>query len=61
MDLVKRLPRKMKKQLKKRGIDPKQFLEEVRLFQYRDKHLAEIFTRDYENAHRIVQKEIMGV
>ena len=59
--MIKRLPRKMKKQLKKHGTDPKKFLEELQLFQYRDKHLSKIFTRDYENAHRIVQKEIMGV
>ena len=57
-NLIKRLPRKLKKQLRKKGINPKEFLEELKLFQYRDKQLDKIFDKNYEEAHKIIQKEI---
>ena len=57
-NLVKRLPRKLKKRLRKSGVDPSAYLHELRLYKYRDKHLDLIFDKDYNNSHEIVQKEV---
>ena len=55
---IKRLPRKLKKQLRKQGVDPKVYLEELQLHQYREKHLDIIFDKDYNDSHKIVQQEV---
>ena len=55
---IKRLPRKLKKLLKKQGINPKEFLERLQLEEERGHYIDKIFNRDYENAHKIVQKII---
>ena len=57
---VQRLPRKLKKQLKKLGLNPKDPSLNPKEAIERDKHLKKMFYRDYENAHEIVQ-EIIGV
>lgn len=56
--MIRRLPRKLKKQLKKEGLDPKVFLGELQIHEYRDKHLARIFTKDYNNSHKIIQQAV---
>ena len=55
---MKRLPRKLKKLLKKKGINPKEFLNNLRAYKYRDKQLDVIFDKDYNDSHKIVQEEI---
>ena len=55
---MKRLPRKLKKKLKNSGVDPKEFLNNLRVYKYRGKHLDIIFDKDYNDSHRIVQEEI---
>lgn len=56
--MIRRLPRKLKKKLKKNGINPKEFLEELKLYQFRDKQLDKIFDKNYEEAHKIIQNEV---
>ena len=48
---MKRLPRKLKKRLRKRGLDPAVYL-------HRERNLAKIFDRDYNEASKIIQEEI---
>lgn len=48
---MKRLPRKFKKKLRKQGLNPTEYL-------HREQNLEKLFTKDYNNAHAIVQKEL---
>lgn len=56
--MIRRLPRKLKKKLKKQNINPVEYLKELQAVQRRNKHLDKIFDKDYENAHKIIQNEI---
>ena len=58
--MLKRLPRKLKKKLKKQGLNPTEYLEELNIYRHREKHLKKIFDKDYSNAHEIIQSEIGG-
>ena len=60
MKEVRKLPRKLKKKVKKLGLNPNDPMLDTKVVFERDKHLKQIFHRDYENAHEIVQ-EIIGV
>lgn len=56
--MIRRIPRKLKKELKKRGINPVEYLKELQHTQRRNRHLDKIFNKDYENPHEIIQQEI---
>ena len=56
--MIRRLPRKLKKSLKKQGLNPTLYLKELQIVEQRDKHLARIFTRDYNEAHKIIQEAV---
>lgn len=58
MHMIRRLPRKLKKELKKKGLDPTLYLKELQVYKMRDKHLARIFNKDYNESHKIIQEEI---
>ena len=47
----KRLPRKLKKKLRKRGLDPTVYL-------HRERNLQKLFTKDYNDPHSIIRKEL---
>ena len=51
-----KLPRKIKKQLKKNKEEWLKYKEEVRITKERHENLDIIFTRDYENGRRIFRK-----
>ena len=48
---MKRLPRKLKKKLRKRGLDPNVYL-------HRERNLQKLFTKDYNDPHSIIRKEL---
>lgn len=56
--MIRRLPRKLKKNIKKQGLNPALYLKELQDIEQRDKHLARIFTRDYNRAREIVQEAV---
>lgn len=56
MSYKNRLPRKLKKQLKKMPEEWNKYLEERRLVKEREKSLDIIFTRDYSSMRKTFQK-----
>ena len=58
MSDYKRLPRKLKKQLKKNSQKWKEYLEERKTVRERSENLDIIFTRNFEHSHKIFQKII---
>lgn len=56
--MIRRIPRKLKKQLKKKGVNLSEYLKKLQRTQSVDTQLDKIFNRDYDNAHKIIQKEI---
>lgn len=48
---MERLPRKFKKKLRKQGLNPIEYL-------HREQNLEKLFTKNYNDAHAIVQKEL---
>lgn len=56
----KKLPRKLKKELKKYGVDWRTCGTDFNKIRKRHKHISEIFFRDYSNSHEVV-KEIIGL
>jgi hypothetical protein len=56
MSYNNRLPRKIKKELKKVPEEWKKYLEERRVAKEREKSLDLIFTRDYSSMRKIFQK-----
>ena len=60
MKETKRLPRKLKKQLRRQGVNPKEYLERLRFEEQRGRYIDKIFTKDYENAQEVVQEIIGG-
>lgn len=46
--------------LKKQGVDPKSFLQQLKIKQERGKAIDKIFDKDYDKAHELVQEIIGG-
>ena len=44
--MIRRLSRKLKKQLKKKGVNPAEYLKELQVIERRDKHLDKIFPKE---------------
>ena len=59
MSKNERLPRKVKKQLKRNG-EWENYLQEKRQIKERDENLDVIFTRNYKHSLRIFRKVIRG-
>ena len=57
---VKRLPRKLKKQLKRQGLNPKIVLEDLRAFHCREKQLKKLFPKESQSITEVLQQEIGG-
>ena len=56
MSYNKRLPRKLKKELKKNPEEWERFVEERKVAKERNEGLDIIFTRDYDNSRKIVRR-----
>ena len=56
--MIRRIPRKLKKKLKKAGVNTAKYLQELKEVQQRNSHLNKIFDKDYEKAHEIIQNTI---
>ena len=53
-----RLPRKLKKQIKKSPKDWKVYLQKRKEFRERNRNLDIIFTRDYENSKELFKENL---
>jgi hypothetical protein len=56
--MYKRIPRKLKKQLKKNLEEWEKFLQERKIARERSANLDIIFTRNYKHSHKIIQRVI---
>ena len=57
---VKRLSRKLKKKLKKQGLDPKIVLEDLKAFHCRERQLKKLFPNESQSITEVIQAEIGG-
>ena len=53
-----KLPRKIKKQLKKNPLEWEQYKENVKIMKERHENLDIIFTRDYKNGRKIFRRSL---
>ena len=60
MQYIVRIPRKLKKKLKKEGIHWRDFIDQKNSKIEMDKQLDKIFNRDYSNTHKIMRKMMKG-
>ena len=59
--MIRRLSRKLKKQLKKKGVNPAEYLKELQAIERRDKHLDKIFPKEGITISEVIQKELISV
>jgi uridine kinase len=59
--MIRRLSRKLKKQLKKKGVNPAEYLKELQVIERRDKHLDKIFPKGGITISEVIQKELISV
>jgi SMC interacting uncharacterized protein involved in chromosome segregation len=59
--MIRRLSRKLKKQLKKKGVNPAEYLKELQVIEQRDKHLDKIFPKGGITISEVIQKELISV
>lgn len=60
MKYIVRVPRKLKKKLKKEGTDWRDFIAKKNSKIETEKQLDKIFDRDYSNTHSIMRKMMRG-
>jgi SMC interacting uncharacterized protein involved in chromosome segregation len=59
--MIRRLPRKLKKQLNKKGVNPAEYLKELQAIERRDRHLDKIFPKEGVTISEVIQKELISV
>ena len=59
--MIRRLSRKLKKQLKKKGVNPAEYLRELQAIEQRNKHLDKIFPKEGITISEVIQKELISV
>ena len=59
MSNVKRLPRKLKKKLKRQGLNPSQYLKDLQTFYFREKQIDKMFP-EVRSITEVLQQEVGG-